>query len=115
MSPIGAAGTGGVAAVSGGIAYVEANNYDSDILPGTAEHMGSGMYVYSINLKRYCTAKLAAKVFINAYWRYCTCYDHFLLTEATIRFLKAKVRVMQEEMDRLCQEYADKVHAYIKF
>ena len=30
-------------------------------------------------------------------------------TEATIRFLKAKLRVMQEEMDRLCQENSEKV------
>ena len=29
--------------------------------------------------------------------------------EATIRFLKAKLRVMQEEMDRLCQECSEKV------
>ena len=33
----------------------------------------------------------------------------FLQTEATIRFLKAKLRVMQEEMDRLCQENSEKV------
>ena len=30
-------------------------------------------------------------------------------SEATIRFLKAKLRVMQEEMDRLCQENREKV------
>ncbi len=29
--------------------------------------------------------------------------------EATIRFLKAKLRVMQEEMDRLCEEINTKV------
>jgi len=29
--------------------------------------------------------------------------------EATIRFLKAKLRVMQEELDRLCAELASKV------
>ena len=33
----------------------------------------------------------------------------FSLSEATIRFLKAKLRVMQEEMDRLCQECTEKV------
>ena len=31
------------------------------------------------------------------------------ITEATIRFLKAKLRVMQEELDRLCAELASKV------
>ena len=30
-------------------------------------------------------------------------------SEATIRFLKAKLRVMQEDMDRLCQECSEKV------
>lgn len=30
-------------------------------------------------------------------------------TEALSRFLKAKLRVMQEEIDRLCQELTDKV------
>ena len=41
------------------------------------------------------------------------CLDYKIITisvlEATIRFLKAKLRVMQEEMDRLCQECSDKV------
>ena len=32
--------------------------------------------------------------------------------EATIRFLKAKLRVMQEEMDRLCQENNEKVQTH---
>jgi len=31
------------------------------------------------------------------------------IAEATIRFLKAKLRVMQEELDRLCAELASKV------
>lgn len=33
----------------------------------------------------------------------------FFFTEATIRFLKAKLRVMQEEVDRLSQECNKKV------
>ena len=34
-------------------------------------------------------------------------------TEATVRFLKAKLRVMQEEMDRLCQECSEKVATHV--
>ena len=34
--------------------------------------------------------------------------------EATIRFLKAKLRVMQEEMDRLCDEINTKVRTYVR-
>ena len=33
-----------------------------------------------------------------------------LFTEATIRFLKAKLRVMQEELDRVVAECNKKVH-----
>ena len=45
---------------------------------------------------------------------YLSCFEHVCeeivhFTEATIRFLKAKLRVMQEEMDRLCQECSEKV------
>ena len=37
------------------------------------------------------------------------------VAEATIRFLKAKVRVMQEELDRLSQENNKKVSAYLMY
>ena len=33
----------------------------------------------------------------------------FLIQEALTRFLKAKLRVMQEEIDRLCHELTNKV------
>ena len=32
-----------------------------------------------------------------------------VFTEATIRFLKAKLRVMQEELDHVCEEMGMKV------
>lgn len=35
---------------------------------------------------------------------------HVVITEAQIRFLKAKLRVMQEELDRLSHECNKKVH-----
>ena len=36
-------------------------------------------------------------------------YTFISVSEATIRFLKAKLRVMQEELDRLAHEYNKKV------
>ncbi len=38
-----------------------------------------------------------------------TTHTHSSSSEATVRFLKAKLRVMQEEMDRLLQENREKV------
>lgn len=38
-----------------------------------------------------------------------------MFLEATIRFLKAKLRVMQEELDRVVAECNKKVHMIVSF
>ena len=40
---------------------------------------------------------------------YDDCLSFFAVTEAQIRFLKAKLRVMQEELDRLSSELSSRV------
>lgn len=52
---------------------------------------------------------------IDSFGEFLNCFSvqsvncFFFFTEATIRFLKAKLRVMQEEVDRLSQECNKKV------
>jgi hypothetical protein len=42
-------------------------------------------------------------------WLYSFFFANLTVSEAQIRFLKAKLRVMQEEMDRLSAELGSKV------
>ena len=98
-SPSRAAG-GRSAVAIGGVESMRVDSFhDYDVLPEAAEHMGSGT---GYNEQRYNNGTV---------W-FVTVYDHDstdFLSEAMIRFLKAKLRVMQEEMDRLCQECSEKV------
>lgn len=46
------------------------------------------------------------------YYLHFDLYIHFIFTEAQIRFLKAKLRVMQEEFNRLSYECSKKVSRF---
>ena len=74
--------------------------HGNDILPEAAEEMGPGTYVHVhvyTDLGEYLLIPLSLSLPLS------------LPPEALVRFLKAKLRVMQEEVDRLCQELAAKV------
>ncbi len=79
-------------------------HFQDDIMPSAGDEMGAG------GLKRTNTFK---------YWICCAVILFALLlmhlfciiTEAQIRFLKAKLRVMQEELNRLAYEYNKKVRS----
>lgn len=48
-------------------------------------------------------------MFVNGYSYAHVLFVNLTMSEAQIRFLKAKLRVMQEEMDRLSAELGSKV------
>jgi len=67
---------------------------EDDIFPGAAKDMGSGKIIYDTNYSIY-------HVFL-------------FISEAKIRFLKARLRVMQEELERMHNECAKRVNIHFK-
>lgn len=90
--------------ISGIEGKLEKENYaeedlDDDIMPSAAAEMGAGTDPKPWSYQNHsCNISPIFYAFVN-----------YLFSEAQMRFLKAKLRVMQEELDRLTLELNTKV------